>query len=132
MGSNFAKPQKSVTSGVEEEGGQKKRPSVNLGQRKDNTSKGDASSKARRTSREVRGSQTEGKEGSLHESDWDLNFGKATRDVMISVVSNIGGEEGDSFGGEKSLNPLSLPVGGYGRFNFELGREIKACRNPNF
>ena len=43
-----AKPQKSVTSRVEEEGGQKKRPSVNQGQRKDNTSKGEASSKVRR------------------------------------------------------------------------------------
>ena len=125
-----AKPQKAVTSRVEEKSGQKKRPSVNLGQRKDNISKGEASSKVRRTSREVRGSQTEGKEGSLHESDRDLNYGKATRDVLISVVSNIGGEEGDSSGGEKPLNPLL--EGGYGRFNFELGREIKACRNPNF
>ena len=49
---------------------------------------------------------------------------------MISIVSNIGGEEGDTSEGEKPLNPL--PEGGYGRFNFELGREIKACRNPNF
>ena len=93
---NFAKPQKSDTSGVEEEGGQKKRPTQNLGQRKDNTSKGGASSKVRRTSREVRGSQIDGKESSLHESDRDLNYG------------------------------------GYGRFNSEMGREIKACQNPNF
>ena len=108
---NFTKPHKSVTSGVE----------VNLGQIKDKTSKGDTSSKARRTSREERGSQTEGKEGPSHESDRDLNFGKATRDALFTVVSNIGGNEGVSCGGEKSLNPISIP---------EMGREIEACRNP--
>ena len=129
---NFAKPQKFDTSGVEEEGGQKKRPTQNLGQRKDNTSKGGARSKVRRTSREVRGSQIDGKESSLHQSDRDLNYGKATRDALTYVDSNIGGEEGDSSGGEKSLNPFSLPVGGYGRFNSKMGRKIKACRNLNF
>ena len=132
MSPNFAKPQKSDTSGVEEKGGQKKRPTQNIGQRKDNTSKGGASNKVRRTSREVRGSQIDGKEISLHKSDRDLNYGKAMRDALTYVDSNIGGEEGDSSGGEKSLNPFSLPEGGYGRFNSKMGREIKACRNPNF
>ena len=121
MSPNFTKPHKSVTSGVEEESDQKKRPSVNLGQIKDKTSKGDTSSKARRTSREERGSQTEGKEGPPHKSDRDLNSGKATRDAMFTVVSNIGGDEGVSCGGEKSLNPISIP---------EMVREIEACRNP--
>ena len=51
---------------------------------------------------------------------------------MISVDSNIGGGEGDSSGGEKTLNPFPLPVGGYGRFNSEMGREIKACWIPNY
>ena len=118
---NFTKPHKSVTSGVEEEGDQKKRPSVNLGQIKDKTSKGDTSNKARRTSREERGSQTEGKEGPPHDSDRDLNSGKATRDALFTVVSNIVGDEGVSCGGEKSLNPIFIP---------EMGREIEACRNP--
>ena len=126
---SFAKPQKSVTSGAEEEGGQKNRPSVNLGQIKDKPSKGDASSKVRRTSREERGSQTEGKEGPPHESDRDLNFGKATSDVLLTVVSNIEGDERVSCGGEKSLNPISIPVGGYERSIPEMGREIEACQN---
>ena len=125
---NLAKPQ---TSGVEEEGGQKKRPTQNLGQRMYNTSKGGACRKVRRTSREARGSQIDEKESSLHDSEWELNYGKATRDALISVDSKIGGEEGDSSGGEKTLNPFSLPVGGYGRFNSRMGREIKACRIPN-
>ena len=55
---NFTKPHKSVTSGAEEEDDQKKRSSINLGQTKGKTSKGDTSNKARRTSREERGSQT--------------------------------------------------------------------------
>ena len=129
---NLANPPKTDTSGVEEEGGQKKRPTQNLGQRKDNTSKGGACRKVRRTSREVRGSQIDEKESSLYDSDRDLNYGKVPRDALISVDSNIGGEEGDSSGGEKTLNPFPLPVGGYGRFNSEMGREIKACRIPNY
>ena len=85
----------------------------------------------RRTSREVRGSQIDEKESSLHDSDRDLNYGKTTRDALISVDSKIGGEEGVSSGGEKTLNPFSLLVGGYGRFNSGMGREIKACWIPN-
>ena len=117
---NFTKPHKSVTPGAEEEDDQKKRPSVNLGQTKGKTSKGDTSNKARRTSREERGSQTEGKEGPPHESDQDLNSGKATRDALLTVVSNIGGDEGVYCGGEKSLNP----IGG------DEGVSCEACRNP--
>ena len=127
---NFAKLQDSVTSGVEEEGGQKKRQSANLGQTKDNTTKGDTSSKARRTSREERGSQTEGKAGLPHESDRDLNFGKATSDVLLTAASNIEGDEGASCGGEKSLDPISISVGGYERSISEMRKEIEACRNP--
>ena len=127
---NFTKPKKSVTSGVEEEGGQKKRQSVNLGHIKDNTSKGNTSSKVRRTSREERGSQTEGKAGPPHESDRDLNFGKDTSDVLFTAASNIEGDEGVSCGGEKSLNPISISVGGYERSISEMGKEIEACRNP--
>ena len=127
---NFAKLQDSVTSGVEEEGGQKKRQSANLGQTKDNTTKGDMSSKARRMSREERGSQTEGKAGPPHASDWDLSFGKATSDVLLTAASNIEGDEGASCGREKSLDPISISVGGYERHISEMGKEIEACRNP--
>ena len=102
----FTKPHKPVISGADDEGDQKKRSSANLGQTKGITSKGDTSNKARRTSREERGSQTEGKEGSPHESDQNLNPGKATRDAPLNVVSNIGGDEGAYCGGEKSLNPI--------------------------
>ena len=44
--------------------------------------------------------------GSPHESDQNLNPGKATRDAPLNVVSNIGGDEGAYCGGEKSLNPI--------------------------
>ena len=129
---NLADLQKTDTSGVEEEGCQKKRPTQNLGQRKDNNSKGGACRKVRRMLREVRGSQIDEKESSLYDSDRNLNYGKVPRDALIYVYSNIGGEEGDSSGGEKTLNPFPLPVGGFGRFNTELGREIKTCRIPNY
>ena len=43
----------------------------------------------------------------------------------------IGGEKDVSSGGEKTRSSSSLPIGGYGEFNFEMGREIKACRTPN-
>ena len=99
----FTKPHKPVISGADEEGDQKNRSSANLGQTKGITSKGDTSNKARRTlrrtSREERGSQTEGKEGPPHESDQNLNSGKATRDAPLNVVSNIGGDEGAYCGG---------------------------------
>ena len=127
---NFAKLPDSVTAGIEEEGGQKKRQSANLGQTKDNTTKGDTSSKARRTSREERDSPTEGKVGSSHESDWDLNSGKATSDVFLTAASNTEGDEGVSCGGEKSLEPISISAGGYERYISEMGKEIGACRNP--
>ena len=117
---NFTKPHKSVISGAEEEGNHKKRPPANLGQTKGKTSKGDTRNKARRTSREERGSQTEGKEGPPHESDQNLNSGKATRDALLTVVSNIGGDEGAYCGGEKSL----YPTGG------DEGVSCEACRNP--
>ena len=129
---NLTNLQKTDTSRVEEEGCQKRRPTQNLGQRKDNNSKGGACRKVRRMSREVRGSQIDEKESSLYDSDRDLNYGKVPRDALLSVDSNIGGEEGDSSRGEKTLNPFPLPVGGSGRFNTELGREIKTCRIPNY
>ena len=88
---NLANLQKTDTSGVEEEGCQKKRPTQNLGQRKDNNSKGGACRKVRRMSREGRGSQIDEKESSLYESDRDLNYGKVPRDALVSVDSNIEG-----------------------------------------
>ena len=127
---NLAKPQNSNTSGVEEEGSQKKRPTQNQGQRKDNTSRGGTCRKERRTWREVRGSQIDKKERSLHDSDRDQNYGKATRDALISVDSKFEGDEGDSSGGEKTRNSFPFPVESYGRFNSDMGREIKACRGP--
>ena len=127
---NLAKPQNSDISGVEEEGGQKKWPTQNQGRRKDNIPKGDARRKGRKPLRDARGNQIE-KESSHHESDRELKYGKATRNALISVDLKIGGEEGVSFGGEKTRNSFSLPIGGYGKFNFKMGREIKACRTPN-
>ena len=82
-------------------------------------------------SREVRGSRFEEKENSLYDSDRDLNSGKVLRDALLSVDSNVGGEECVFFGGEKTLYPFPLPVGGSGRFKTEVGREIKTCRFPN-
>ena len=136
---NLAKPQNSDASGVEEKDGQKMRPTQNQGRGKENTSKGDVCRKGRMPTRDVRGDQIDKKVSSHHDLDRGLKYGKATRNALISVDSKSGGEEGDSFGGEegdsvggeKSWNSFSLPVGGYGRFNFETGREIKARRTPN-
>ena len=106
---NLANLQKTNTLGVEEEGCQKKRPTQNLGQSKDNNSKWGVRTKVRRMSREVRGSQFEEKESSLYDLDRDLNSGKVPRDALLSADSNVGGEEGVFSGGEKTLNPFPLP-----------------------
>ena len=89
--------------------------------------------------RDVRGDQIDKKVSSHHDLDRGLKYGRATGNALISVDSKFGGEEGDSFGGEesdsvggeKSRNSFSVPGGGYGRLNFEMGREIKARRTPN-
>ena len=103
---NLAKHQNSDTSGVEEEGGQKK------------------CRKGRKPSRDARGNQIE-KESSHHESNRELKYGKATSNALISVDLKIGGEKDVSAGGEKTRSSSSLLIGGYGEFNFERGREIK-------
>ena len=51
---------------------------------------------------------------------------------LIPVDPKIGGDEGASSGGEKIQTLFSRPGGDFGRFSFEMGREIKACRDPNF
>ena len=130
VSSNLTKPQNSYTSGDEEEGDQKKWPTQNQGQRKDNTSRGGANRKERRTWMEVGGRQIDKKERFLHDSDRDQNYGKATRDALISVDSKFEGDEGDSSGGEKTQNSFPFPVGSYDWFNSDMGREIKACRGP--
>ena len=56
--------------------------------------------------------------------------GKATSDVLLTAASNTEGDEGASCGGEKSLDPISISVGGYERSISEMGKEIGACRNP--
>ena len=127
---NFANLQKIDTSVVEEEGCQKKRPTQNLGHSKDNNSKWGARRKVRRMSREVRGSQLEEKESSLYDSDQDLNFSKVPRETLLSVDSNVGGEEGDSSEGEKTQNPIPLPDGVSGRFKTELGGRSKYVGFP--
>ena len=127
---NLAKHQNSDTSGDEEEGDQKKRPTQNQGQRKDNTSRGGAYRKERRTWMEVGGRQIDKKERYLHDSDRAQNYGKTTRDALISVDSKFEGGEGDSSGGEKTRNSFPFPIGSHEWFNFDMGREIKACRGP--
>ena len=98
--------------GVEEEGGQKK------------------CRKGRKPSRDARGNQIE-KEISHHKSNRELKNGKATSNALISVDLKIGGEKDVSSRGEKTQSSDPLPIGGYGEFNFEMGREIKACRTPS-
>ena len=109
---NLAKHQNSDTLGVEVEGGQKK------------------CRKGRKPSRDARGYQIE-KEISHHKSNRELKNGKATSNALISVDLEFGGEKDVSSGGEKTRSSYSLPIGGYGEFNVEMGREIKACRTPS-
>ena len=138
---NLAESQNFDTLGIEEEGDQRQRPIQDQGQRKDNTSKGGACRKGRRMSMEDRGSQIDNKESSPHDSDRGLKYVNAARDSliavdpkidMIPVDPKIGGDEGASSGGEKIQTLFSRPGGDFGRFSFEMGREIKACRDPNF
>ena len=126
---NLAKPQNSDTSRDEEEGDQKNRPTQNQGQRKDNTSRGDAYRKERRTRMKAGGRQIDKKERPIHDSNRDQNYGKATRDALISIDSKFEGDEGDSYGGEKTRNSFPFPVGSY-EFKSDMGREIKACWGP--
>ena len=72
------------------------------------------------------GRQIDKKERPIHDSEWDQNYGKATRDALISEDSKFEGDEGDSYGGKKTRNSFPFPVGSY-EFKSDMGREIKAC-----
>ena len=109
---NLAKHQNSETLGVEMEGSQKKY------------------SKGRKPSRDARGYQIE-KEISHHKSNWELKNGKATSNALISADLEFGGAKDVSSGKEKTRSSYPLPIGGFGEFNVEMGREIKACRTPS-
>ena len=124
---NLAKSQSSNTPGDEEEGNQKRRSTQNQGQRKDNTSREGANRKESRSWMEAEGRQIEKNERSHPDSDRFQNYGTAMRDAQISVDSKFEEDEGDSFGGEKTRISLPFPVG---KFNSDLGREIKAGRGP--
>ena len=75
------------------------------------------------------GRQIDKKERPVHDSDRDQNYGKATRDALISEDSKFEGDEGDSYGGEKTRNSCPFPVGSY-EFKSDMGREIRACWGP--
>ena len=107
---NIAKHQNLDILGVEEEGGQK------------------MCRKGRKPTRDVGGNQFE-KEISHHKLNRELKNGKSK--ALISVELKFGGEKEVFSGGERNRSSHSLPTGGYGEFNFEMGREIKACRTPN-
>ena len=120
---NLVESQTSDTPGIGEEGDQRQRLTQDQGQRKDNTSKGGVCGKGRRTSMEDRGSQTDNKESSPHDSDRGLD--------LIPVHPKIGRDEGASFGGEKIQTLFPRPGGDFGRFSLEIGRKFKDYRDPN-
>ena len=124
---NLAKSQISDTTGDEEEGDQKKRPTQNQGHRKENISREGANGKERRTRMEAGGRQIVKNERSHPDSDRDQNNGMITSDAQISVDSKLEEDEGDSSGGEKNRSSSPFPAG---EFNSDLGREIKAGRGP--
>ena len=123
---NLAKSQSSNTLG-DDEGVQKKRSTQNQGQSKDNTLREGVNRKKRRSWMEAGGRQIEKNESSHPDSVQFHNYGTTTREAHIYVDSKFEEDEGDSSGGEKTQSSLSSPVG---KFNSDLGREIKAGRRP--
>ena len=123
---NLAKSQSSNTPG-DDEGVQKKRSTQNQGQSKDNTSREGANRKERRLWMEAGGRQIEKNESSHPDSVRFQNYSTAMREAQIYVDSKFEEDEGDSSGGEKTRSSLPSPVG---KFNSDLGREIKAGRRP--
>ena len=127
-GSPFlAKSHNSNTPGDVEEGAQNKRSTQNQGQRKDSTLREGANRKERRPWMEAGGRQIEKNESAHPDSDRFQIYGMATRDVQIYEDSNFEEDDGDSYEGEKNRISLPFPAG---KFNFDVGREIKAGRGP--
>ena len=136
---NLAKLQNPDASGVGKVVGKQMLSTQNQGRGNEYTATGVEFGTGRVSTRDARGDQIGEKESFHHDLGRGLQYGKVTRNALISVVSKSRGkvgdspgrEEGDSVGGDKSRNSCFLPTKGFGRFNFAMGKVIKAHPNPN-